>query len=48
MRESRIKEQFIGGHILYGYKVVNKKLEIDERLSDLSTSNMQMMLLLRT
>lgn len=30
MRESRIKEQFIGGHILYGYKVVNKKVEIDE------------------
>ena len=34
MRESRIKEQFIGGHILYGYKVVNKKVEIDEDKAD--------------
>jgi DNA invertase Pin-like site-specific DNA recombinase len=30
MRESRIKGQFTGGYLLYGYKVENKKILIDE------------------
>jgi len=30
MRESRIKGQFTGGYLLYGYKVENKKVVIDE------------------
>ncbi len=30
MAESRRKGQFTGGHVLYGYKIVNKKIEIDE------------------
>ena len=30
MRESRLKGTFTGGFVLYGYKVVNKKLVIDE------------------
>ena len=31
MRESMIKGNFIGGHILYGYKVVDKKIHIDDK-----------------
>lgn len=30
MRESRLKGNFTGGFLLYGYKVVNKKIVIDE------------------
>ena len=30
MKETRIKGNFTGGHILYGYKVVDKKILIDE------------------
>ena len=30
LRESRLKGQFGGGGVAYGYKVVNKKLEINE------------------
>lgn len=30
MKESILKGNFIGGHILYGYKVVDKKIVIDE------------------
>lgn len=30
MKESLIKGNFIGGHILYGYKVIDKKIYIDE------------------
>ncbi len=30
MKESRLKGNFTGGFVLYGYKVVNKKLVIDE------------------
>ena len=30
MRESRLKGNFTGGHLLYGYKVENKKVVIDE------------------
>ncbi len=30
MRESIIKGNWVGGNILYGYKVVNKKIEINE------------------
>ena len=31
MRESMIKGNFIGGQILFGYKVVDKKIHIDEK-----------------
>lgn len=31
IRESILKGNFIGGHILYGYKVVDKKIIIDEK-----------------
>ena len=31
IKESIIKGNYIGGHILYGYKVVDKKIVIDER-----------------
>lgn len=31
IRESILKGNFIGGHILYGYKVVDKKIVIDEK-----------------
>ena len=34
MRESRNKGNFTGGHILYGYKVQNKKIIIDEEQSE--------------
>ena len=30
MRESMIKGNYLGGHVLYGYKVVDKKILIDE------------------
>ncbi|MDR2201935.1 MAG: recombinase family protein [Clostridiales bacterium] len=31
LKESRIKGNFTGGYVLYGYDVVNKKLVINER-----------------
>lgn len=31
MRENMIKGDYLGGHLLYGYKVVNKKITIDEK-----------------
>lgn len=34
MRESALKGQITGGHVAFGYKVVDKKLEIDERAAD--------------
>lgn len=30
MKESRLKGRFTGGTVAYGYKVVNRKIEIDE------------------
>lgn len=34
LRESRLKGQFGGGGIAYGYKVVNKRLEIDDEKAE--------------
>ena len=34
MNESRIKGNFTGGYILYGYKIVNKKVVIDEEKAE--------------
>lgn len=35
MREGRIKGHFAGGAVLYGYKVINKKIFIDENTSQI-------------
>jgi len=35
MREGRIKGHFSGGAVLYGYKVINKKIYIDENASQI-------------
>ena len=34
MNESRLKGNFTGGYILYGYKIVNKKVVIDEEKAE--------------
>lgn len=34
MRESALKGQVTGGHVAFGFKAVEKKLEIDERTAD--------------
>lgn len=31
MRENMIKGNYLGGHLLYGYKVVDKKIAVDEK-----------------
>ena len=35
MREGRIKGHFAGGAVLYGYKVINKKIFVDENTSQI-------------
>ena len=35
MNESRKKGQFTGGYLLYGYKVENKKIVVDEEQADI-------------
>ena len=38
MNESRQKGQFTGGSVLYGYKVVNKKIYIDKDQAEIITA----------